>query len=284
MEKRSLIKDIPGGRHLFAKQSALEASIGRPLDQHGELFGDIITKGDVENGGITITPTSEADLLKIKGLKSLTYNPITKSMERGIFYDPNKPKEQQNNKKSVEKKLELQKVAEDLGLKIAFLNRMVFNNQQIAVHIISPDADQWENAEGVAAYAAKNDSYVVLTKNIEKLSNMSEAGLFGTAAHEVRHRFQDKNPESILSQDFLIEKNILKKDALAKITSLNRNIPSHDLKMELDAMVIEELIRNTCKNLSLNEIVNDVKMKELVSILTSNENTFMESYLNTPRT
>jgi len=91
MVKRSLL-DQPGGRHLFAKQSALEASIGRQLDEHRELIGDIIKKGDVENGGITLTPTSEADLPNIEGLKSLTYNPITKSMERGIFHNPNTPK------------------------------------------------------------------------------------------------------------------------------------------------------------------------------------------------
>lgn len=102
MEARSLINDKPGGRHLFAKQSALEDSIGGPLDQHRELTGEIITKGSVENGGITITPTSEADLPNIKGLQSLTYNPITKSMERGIFYDPNKPKDEKTDKEKIQ--------------------------------------------------------------------------------------------------------------------------------------------------------------------------------------
>lgn len=94
MEERSLIKDKPAGRHLFAKQSALEASIGRPLDRHRELTGEIEERGDIKDGGITITPTSEADLSKIEELKSFTYNPITKSMERGIFYNPNKPKDE----------------------------------------------------------------------------------------------------------------------------------------------------------------------------------------------
>ena len=94
MERRSLIKDTPEGRHLFVKQSALESSIGKPLDQHRELMGDIIKKGDVVSGGITITPTSEADLPKIKGLKSFTYNPIIKSIERGIFYNPKEPKDE----------------------------------------------------------------------------------------------------------------------------------------------------------------------------------------------
>ncbi|MFA6273727.1 MAG: hypothetical protein WC662_01045 [Candidatus Paceibacterota bacterium] len=89
--RRSLL-DQPAGRHLFAKQSALEASMGRPLDQHGELMGDIIEKGNVQDGGITITSTSEADLPNIEELKSFTYNPITKSMERGIFHNPNKLK------------------------------------------------------------------------------------------------------------------------------------------------------------------------------------------------
>ncbi len=91
MVKRSLL-DQPGGRHLFAKQSALEASIGKPLDEHRELVGDIIKEGNVQNGGITVTPTSEASLSKIEGLKSFTYNPIAKSMERGIFHNPDVPK------------------------------------------------------------------------------------------------------------------------------------------------------------------------------------------------
>ncbi len=95
MEKRSLL-DKPVGRHLFAKQSALEDSIGRPLDQHMELRGNMVKEGDVVNGGITITPTSEADLPNIEGLKSFTYNPITKSMERGIFHNPNKPKDEKD--------------------------------------------------------------------------------------------------------------------------------------------------------------------------------------------
>jgi len=94
MANRSLVKDKPEGRHLFAKQSALEASIGKPLDQRGELMGAMIEEGNVENGGLTITPTSEADLPNIEGLKSFTYNPITKSMERGIFHNPNKPKDE----------------------------------------------------------------------------------------------------------------------------------------------------------------------------------------------
>lgn len=94
MEERSLTKDKPIGRHLFAKQSALEASIGRPLDQHRELTGEIEERGSIKDGGITVTPTSETDLPKIEDLKSFTYNPITKSMEKGIFYDPNKPKDE----------------------------------------------------------------------------------------------------------------------------------------------------------------------------------------------
>jgi hypothetical protein len=92
MVKRSLF-DQPAGRHLFAKQSALESSIGKPLDEHRELIGDIIKEGNVQNGGITVTPTSEASLPNIEGLKSFTYNPITKSMEKGIFHNPNTPKD-----------------------------------------------------------------------------------------------------------------------------------------------------------------------------------------------
>ncbi len=91
MEARSLF-DKPVGRHLFIKQSELETSIKKPLDEHRELLGDVVEKGSLRDGGITITPTSEADLPKIEGLKSFTYNPLTKSMERGIFYDPKKSK------------------------------------------------------------------------------------------------------------------------------------------------------------------------------------------------
>jgi hypothetical protein len=109
MEQRSLIKDNPAGRHLFAKQSALEASIGRPLDQHRELIGDIIKKGDIKDGGITVTPTREADLPNIKGLKSFTYNPITKSMERGIFYNPKEPKDEKDVYKNLSEREDTEK-------------------------------------------------------------------------------------------------------------------------------------------------------------------------------
>lgn len=102
IERRDLVKDKPEGRHLFAKQSALEASIGKPLDQHRELRGDIINEANVQDGGITITPTSEADLTSIEGLKSLTYNPITKSMERGIFHNPKKAINEKDLDKNIE--------------------------------------------------------------------------------------------------------------------------------------------------------------------------------------
>lgn len=110
MEARSLIKDKPEvGRHLFAKQSALETSIGRPLDEHRELIGDVIEKGNVQDGGITITPTSEADLSNIKGLKSFSYNPITKSMERGIFYDHKESKDEKDVYKNLSEREDTKK-------------------------------------------------------------------------------------------------------------------------------------------------------------------------------
>ena len=49
-----------------------------------------------------MTPTSEADLSNIEGLKSFTYNPITKSMERGIFYNPDKPKDKKDQYENLE--------------------------------------------------------------------------------------------------------------------------------------------------------------------------------------
>jgi hypothetical protein len=91
MEQRSLLNDTPSGRHIFAKQSALESFLGKPLDQHRELIGDIIKEGSVPRGGITITPTTEGSLPMIEGVNSFTYNPITESMERGIFVNPKNP-------------------------------------------------------------------------------------------------------------------------------------------------------------------------------------------------
>jgi hypothetical protein len=81
---RSLF-DKPFGRHVYAKQSALESALERPLDQHRELIGDIIEKGRLPNNGLTITPTGESFLPNVQGLKTFTYNPLTKSMERGIL-------------------------------------------------------------------------------------------------------------------------------------------------------------------------------------------------------
>lgn len=109
--QRSLF-DKPVGRHLFAKQSALESAVGRPLDTHRELMGNVIIEGDLPANSITITPTTEAALPGIQGLQSFNYNPITKSFERGIFvkkknggwldkYEPGGPVQENYNDYSV---------------------------------------------------------------------------------------------------------------------------------------------------------------------------------------
>ena len=91
MEQRKLLDPVvPGGRHVFAKQSSLESALGKPLDEHRELLGDVVKKGEVQKGGITITPTNEEFLQKIKDLKIFTHNPITQSLERKINFTPSR--------------------------------------------------------------------------------------------------------------------------------------------------------------------------------------------------
>lgn len=169
-------------------------------------------------------------------------------------------------------------IAKDLAQKIAYLNRLVFNNG-VAVHVIPAGNKEWRDESGIALYNTKDDFYVVVTDNINKLTITTEAGLFGTAAHEVRHRFQHKNPSFILPQDFLTNEGFIANDAIARIIHLNKNIPNIDLKLEIDSMVIEELVRKTCFGLSLEEILNEIKIKDIFSILICNKDNFHEIYL-----
>jgi hypothetical protein len=73
------------GRHIYAPQSGLEASIGRPLNTNRMLMGDVIREGKLDPNNITITPTKESDLYSIAGAEQLTMNPVTGVLERGIF-------------------------------------------------------------------------------------------------------------------------------------------------------------------------------------------------------
>jgi len=143
------------GRHLYARQSALEASIGRPLNTNRELIGDVVREGKLDRNNITITPTKESDLYNIEGLEQLTMNPVTGVLERGIFtnsptrkitntiegIDPLKTKEQfrtdilqldsiKNLKDQAKKgnlKSHLKMLAENEGLNIEDYSRLIDN-------------------------------------------------------------------------------------------------------------------------------------------------------------
>lgn len=163
------------------------------------------------------------------------------------------------------------KLSEELANMIAFLNRKVFDNEAVTVYLIPPNIKEWEDAPGNALYCSSEDYFAVLVKNIHQLTITSYNGLFGTAAHEVRHRFQAKYPDSILSENFLIKSFLIKKSIPGKIKNL---MPDANLKLELDAMIIEEIVRNKCKGLSLEEILTN-KTGEIVNIITCNEKTIL---------
>lgn len=164
------------------------------------------------------------------------------------------------------------KIAQSLGNKIAYLNRAVFDNYMVPVYIIPAHNKEWEEETGITGYNSIDDFYVVLVKNINKLTIRTEAGLFGCAAHEVRHRFQKEFPNSILSKEFLIKLKLLNKHSLFEI---------HDLK-ELDAIVIEEIIRKICGNLNLQQIIKK-KTAEIISFLACDENNFLNLMTNINR-
>lgn len=166
-----------------------------------------------------------------------------------------------------------QEIAENLANNIAFLSRSIFNNEEVPVYVIPSDNKEWADESGIAFYSRTDDYYAVIVKNIYKLKNTSACGLFGTATHEVRHRFQKKFPNSILSKEFLIKSNLLKEDFMSLISNLNKNIPTQDFNLELDSMIIEEVVRNRCKDLTLEQIIEN-KTEEIVSFLKCNESTF----------
>lgn len=160
-------------------------------------------------------------------------------------------------------------MSEDLANMIAFLNRKVFNNESVVVYVIPADNQEWEDVPGIVLYCSSEDYYAVLVKNVHKLTITTPDGLFGLAAHEVRHRFQKKHLDTVLSEEFLIKSYILDKSisTMIKDEILDAN---ENFEWELDALVIEEIVRNKCQGLSLEEIVQ-CKTKEIVSVITCNE-------------
>ena len=215
MTNRSLF-DQPQGRHIYAKQSALESSLGRPLDEHRELIGDVVKKGNVQRGGLTITPTGESLLPNIQEVKSFTYNPLTKSMERGIF-----------------KKKEGGVIEDDRGQwahpgKITKINsnQITMKGVDYPVLGISDAGDQ--------QMMYPDQEYTFKGKNVTEIP-MAQNGLGGTRADSLillnnsiaKDNFYKNNPEYFKSKSSIDFKNPkvlrdLAKSAIDKKNILNR--------------------------------------------------------------
>lgn len=168
-----------------------------------------------------------------------------------------------------------QRILEDrarhLANMIAFINRLVFNNLSIPVKI-TPYSFNEDWFHGVASYNHRDDEYWVNTRNLteKRIFDMSDCGLFSIGGHEVRHRFQKLNPQSLISPGFLLEQQIIKQEDFSKMEKeLGKEIYA-----EIDSQVVEEIIRNGCKGLGLSQILQ-TKTPEVTRILTCSEDNFL---------
>jgi hypothetical protein len=168
-----------------------------------------------------------------------------------------------------------QKILEDrakhLALMISILNRAIFNNLSIPVKV-TPYSFNEDWFHGIASYNFRDDEYWVNTRNVteKRLFDISDCGLFSVGAHEVRHRFQNKNPQSLLSPGFLLNQQIIKReDYLRMEQKLGKEVYA-----EIDSHVIEEVIRNGCSGLNLKGILKE-KIQHVTQIMTCNEQNFI---------
>ena len=161
--------------------------------------------------------------------------------------------------------------AEHLAHMIAIINRLVFNNLSTPVKV-TPYSFNEDWFQGVACYNHRDDEYWINTRqlNEKRLFDTSDCGLFSLGAHEVRHRFQNLNPNSLISPGFLLKEQMIEQEDFNKMKQRLGN----KIYVEIDSQVIEEVVRNGCKDLNLPKIL-ETKTDKVARILTCNESNFL---------
>lgn len=112
------------------------------------------------------------------------------------------------------------------------------------------------------------DLYLVYekSKKIQIVSNLEFTAIC-IASHEVRHRFQKYNKESIISPNFIYQSKCLKKDLIDYVYNGNISLYQKKLnifKKEFDASLIESIISSNYKNPKLT-------IEIIVELVTCNE-------------
>ncbi len=172
---------------------------------------------------------------------------------------------------------EIQAIAEELVIRITVLDQIVFSNDTTHVHTIAFNDKKWGDDTTYACYSTEEDYYVVVTRNISRLSTVSQERLFGIAAREVRFRVQNKNPNFVISKEFFIQHSLLKENVVPKITQENPGADEKFISSEIDSFVIEELVRKICRGLSCEEILEN-KVEDIKNIITCNEGNFLDYF------
>jgi hypothetical protein len=172
---------------------------------------------------------------------------------------------------------EIQAIAEDLVTKITFLDQLVFSNDTTHVRPIGFNDKELEDDVTYAGYSTKEDYYIVVARNISRLSTVSQERLFGIAARQVRFRMQIKNPNFVISKEFFIQHSLLRANVVPKITQENPGADEQFISSEIDSFVIEDLVRKICKGLSYEEILEN-KVDDIKNVIACNEGNFLDCF------
>lgn len=110
--------------------------------------------------------------------------------------------------------IEKRELAEKLKYLIHHYDRLVFEKTlKVEVLDLPEDLKDHKYADGVAMFSPETsifyrmlgfrDNYVVFSHNLQRhMKDLSVHQLESTAIHEVRHRFQRKNPKAMISENF----------------------------------------------------------------------------------
>ena len=158
--------------------------------------------------------------------------------------------------------------------RLEYFDAAVFNqpfNVEIAsqpVEQIYPTVCEFIPKRPILKYLGAKGQYIIYAKNacVEKIRMLPYAAAC-CAAHEVRHRFQTENTDTLISLEFLLMTQLIPEDTLKYLyleTMSRYPLGSVVFNKEFDACTIEHLIMlgYTHPNFSLDTIVQLVKCNE----------------------
>lgn len=168
-------------------------------------------------------------------------------------------------------------ISEKIAHYLRIIHGNVFN-ETIAVNIV--DNVPGEDNPGVACYVpppkggkllGMGGQYIVVEPMTTLLSGELEPVIIGIAAHEVRHRFQDLNPDCILSKDFLVKHKLVQPNLVRKLIEDYNH--QELVKLEIDAYFISNLSQTLLTRHGLGA------MSSIMALVKCNQQSFEKRFL-----